>query len=84
MTVTDPETLNGTIVYYGQSPCTESWRETGRHMGTVYVDEERITGDPADCWSAKWELTINGDTITGTMTLPGQGFGATIFLRKQT
>ncbi len=84
LTVTDPDRLNGTIVYHGQSPCTESWRETGRSVRTVYVDEDRISGDPDDCWGAKWELTINGDTITGTMTQQGQGFGATIVLRKQT
>lgn len=83
LTVTDPGMLNGTIVYHGQSPCTESWRETGRSMGTVYVDEDRIAGDPDECWGAKWELTINGDAITGTMTQPGQGFGATLILRKQ-
>lgn len=83
LTITDPDELNGTIVYNGRSPCTESWRETGRSASSVYVDEERIAGDPDDCWSAKWDLTINGDTIAGTMTQRGPGFGATIVLRKQ-
>ena len=83
LTITDPAYLNGTIVYSGQSPCTESWRETGRNGGSIYIDEERIAGDPANCWSAKWEVTVSGDTIAGTMIQQGQGFGATIFLRRQ-
>lgn len=83
LTITDSDRLNGTIVYNGQSPCTESWRETGRDGRSIYVDEERIAGDPDECWGAKWELTITGDTINGTMIQPGQGFGAEIVLRKQ-
>lgn len=83
LTVTDADRLNGTIVYRGESPCTESWRETGRSMGSIYVSESRISGNPSDCWDARWELIITGDTITGTMTQHGQGFGASIFLRKQ-
>lgn len=42
-------------------------------MGSIYVDEERLAGDPNECWSARWELTVNGDTFTGTMTTARAG-----------